>query len=103
MVVPISGYRTTAMRTRSTALLLLVAVIVAACVIPMDTGEGAANMALEQVDAALYSMRDEAAILQTQIDSLGRELKKTDSLLRMIANLTGNPIQDPPTYIIPPN
>jgi hypothetical protein len=41
-------------------------------------------------------------MLQGQLDSLARELKKTDSLLRSIANLTGNPIVDPPVYIIPP-
>jgi len=95
------------MKFRLLALSSLVIAGISACVVPIDTGANAAAMAIEEVDAALYAMRDETALLQAQIDSLALELKKTDSLLRMIANLTGNPIQDPiklytPGQIIPP-
>jgi hypothetical protein len=86
---------------RLTAALFLAAAATS-CIIPMDTGANAAAIALEEVDNALYTMRDEAALLQVQIDSLSAELRKTDSLVRWVANLTGNPIVDPPTFYIPP-
>jgi hypothetical protein len=87
---------------RTAVLSALVLAVSAACVVPIDTGANAAAMAMEEVDAALYSMRDETALLQAQIDSLALELKKTDSLLRWLANLTGNPIVDPVRLYVPP-
>jgi hypothetical protein len=71
----------------------------ASCVIPIDNDSGELNMALEQIDNSLYTLRDENAQLQVQIDSLSRALRKTDSLLRMVANLTGNPIVDTPMFV----
>ena len=88
---------------RVICLLLLIVAPVTACVIPMDSGSNAIGLAMEQMDAAVYAMRDENALLQAQLDSLARELRKTDSLLRVIANLTGNPIVDPPKFqVLPP-
>lgn len=82
-------------------LLLLVLAFAAACY-PVDTG-GESRFAIMQIDEELYAMRQETAILQEQIDSLVQELRKTDSLLRWVANLTGNPIPSPyPVYIPPP-
>jgi hypothetical protein len=88
------------MHAKSVAAFLLLPL--AACVIPMDSSANAVEIAMEQVEFSLGAIRDENAMLQGQLDSLARELKKTDSLLRSIANLTGTPIVDPPVYIIPP-
>ena len=69
---------------------------------PVDTGTRAANLALMQMDELAYSMQNETAVLQSQIDSLVNQLRKTDSLVRWLANLTGNPVQDPVQLYIPP-
>jgi hypothetical protein len=79
-------------RFRAGVIAFFGAVTVAGCIIPFDTGSNAAAIALEQMDQAMYSMRDETALLQAQIDSLSGALRKTDSILRWLANLTGNPV-----------
>jgi hypothetical protein len=79
---------------RSIALCCLALVLVTSCVVPFDTGAQAAAMALDEMDNLAYSMRNETAVLQAQIDSLSLRLRKTDSLLRWLANLTGNPIAE---------
>jgi hypothetical protein len=86
--------------TRAVVVCLLAAPL-ASCVLPVDSGANEAYMALEQIDYALYTIRDENALLQAQVDSLGRALRKTDSLLRVVANLTGNPIIDTQTVSTP--
>jgi hypothetical protein len=90
-------------RARITAAGLLLAAPLASCVIPFDNDSGELNMAIEQIDNAMYALRDENALLQAQIDSLARAVRKTDSLLRLVANLTGNPIVDTPSFVLPRN
>jgi hypothetical protein len=99
---PAYGSSRSSPRLRGTAAIILLSGAMISCVIPMDTGANAAAIALEEVDNALYTMRDESALLQAQIDSLSAALRKTDSLVRWVANLTGNPIIDPPVFYIPP-
>jgi hypothetical protein len=81
-------------RLRFAALASVSLVSLTACVVPFDTGANAAAMALDEMDNLSYSMRNETAVLQVQIDSLNAKLRKTDSLLRWVANLTGNPIAE---------
>jgi hypothetical protein len=91
------------LRSRLAAICGFAVVTLTSCVIPYDTGALAIEDALEQLDAALYTMRDEAVTLQTQIDSLTVVLRKQDSLLRWVANATGNPIAEEYRYIAPPD
>ena len=91
-------------RLRLVALGALTVASLASCVVPFDTGANAAAMALDEMDNLSYSLQIENASLQVQIDSLSMRLRKTDSLLRWVANLTGNPIPDEinwSTYSLP--
>ncbi len=79
---------------RLAALFALTVASLASCIVPFDTGANAAAMALDEMDNLSYSLQMENAQLQVQIDSLSLRLRKTDSLLRWVANLTGNPIPE---------
>lgn len=79
----------------------LIAIIAGAC-IPLDGGGNEAAMALEEVQSISYYMQEETALLQAQIDSLRQQVHRTDSLLRLLAIVTGNPIPEPNSAVIPP-
>jgi len=85
-------------KLRDAVLCAFIVISLGSCVIPMDTGANAAALALDEMDNLAYAIRNESAQMQVQMDSLAAQIRKTDSLVRWVANLTGNPIVDAPVW-----
>lgn len=72
-------------------LLLLPAVGAGGC-IGNPTADAATSEAIHEIVNELGMLRDDNAVLQSQVDSLRLVVARQDSLLRQVANLSGIPI-----------
>jgi len=87
-------------RVSAVVLILAIAAAVAACPSPDQGPTMSATQVMMETQDALTGVNNELAVLQDQIDSLRTALAEQDSLIRVMFNLSGNPL--PPKPAIPP-
>ena len=93
------------MPPRSPILIALTTATVIGCgsMNPDQTAAMDAAQILQQTQDELYTLRNESAMFQSQMDSLKREVFVTDSLLRALYNLQGHPLPPRTAYYPPPS
>lgn len=81
-----------AVRARQLLQLLLVCSASTGACIGNPTTDAATSEAIHEIVNELGMLRDDNAVLQSQVDSLRGVVARQDSLLRQVANLSGIPI-----------
>lgn len=79
-------------RSASCLTFVLAACALAGCTNPGNGETGVLAQNVLDLGDAVSSLRQENALLQEQIDSLGKVVARQDSAVRQIANLAGIPI-----------
>jgi hypothetical protein len=82
------------MRIRPTTVLLVFAVL-GGCGEVQRTGDVTLAETLIDMSDALVALREETAVLQTQVDSLREQVARQDTVVRRLASMAGLPIQGP--------
>lgn len=91
-ITPRRGRAARQARRRAMLLLLAMPVAWAGGCIGNPTADAATSEAIHEIVNELGMLRDDNAVLQSQVDSLRTVVARQDSLLRQVANLSGIPI-----------
>ena len=77
---------------RVTLVLVVLPAVWAGACIGNPTADAATSEAIHEIVNELGMLRDDNAVLQSQVDSLRGVVARQDTLLRQVANLSGIPI-----------